>query len=415
MFHHRFTATGKEGLKMTVIALTKSNVATLALSAGKTQEIFWDADLTGFGLSVRRHKTYIIRYRAGVTQRTITLGRTNKMTLNQAKEKAQKLFAQILLGADPQADRRAAREVVRISFRSAVDQYLKWKEGEVRPASHRVIKTYLTSETYFGSFARYDLVAITRQIVAARLAEIREKVSDISAGSARAVLSAAFTRLMQEGFCDHNPVEGTKPQDERSQRERALSDDELVKVWKACDDAGEYGAILKLMILTGCRRQEIGSLRWDEVDLDEGTLTIPGSRAKNGRTHVLPLPPLALSILQSVPCRAGRDLVFGDRSAEGFVSWARAKEALNDGLADPWVIHDLRRTFRTGLSKLGVLKDIAERCVNHSRERIVDTYDTHNYRPQIAQALALWADHVESIVNGRQTKIVSIASKKKSA
>jgi integrase len=396
--------------------LTKETVATLALPAGKTQIIYWDDSLPCFGLSVRNHRTFILRYRAGKTQRTVTLGRVNRITLNRARDEAKRLFAEITLGGDPMADKRAARtpSAPKLTFGSAVETYLRMKESEVRPSSFRIMRSYLQSETYFGTLARHDLSHITRQIVAERLAKIREEISDTSAGRARAHLSAFFARAMQEGFAETNPVIGTKGQSERPQRERVLTDDEIGKVWRACKD-DDYGRIIRLLILTGCRRQEIGSLRWSEVDLNEGTITIPADRAKNGRTHILPLPQMALDILASIPRRVGRDHVFADRSSTGFVAWGRCKETFNDGITDPWVVHDLRRTFRTGLGKLKVRPDVAERCINHAQDSIVETYDRHRYQQEIAQAMGMWADHVASIVNGDQQKIIPIRREKKIA
>ena len=97
------------------------------------------------------------------------------------------------------------------------------------------------------------------------------------------------------------------------ERTRALSADELRTVWNACDDS-DYGRIVRLLILTGCRREEIGGLRWSEINLDAGTITLPAERCKNGREHVLTLPDVALDIIRAVPRRDGRDHVFGQRS-----------------------------------------------------------------------------------------------------
>ena len=126
---------------------------------------------------------------------------------------------------------------------------------------------------------------------------------------------------MKEGLCEANPVIATNdPAAGILPRERVLSDRELATIWKACAD-DDFGRIVKLLMSTGCRREEIGALKWNETDLDTGVMTIPGTRTKNGRTLELTLPPLALNILRSTPRRPERDYVFGSRGG-AFSAWS---------------------------------------------------------------------------------------------
>jgi integrase len=394
------------------MTLTKSNVTTLPLPAGKKQELYWDTDVSGFALSVRNHRTFIFRYRANGRDLTNTIGRVNAVTFSQAKQRAKELRATTTLGGDPQGAKKAARTLSapKLTYRSAVETYLPMREGEVRPATFRIMRSYLTSPDYFGAFDRLDLASIDRKTVAARLAEIRTDKGDISANAARANLSAMFARLIAEGIADVNPVDGTAKGQERSERERTLSDDEIAKVWAKCGD-DDYGRLIRLLLLTGCRRQELGSLKWSEIDFEKGIIVIPGERTKNKQTHTLPLPPLAMSILETIPRIVGRDLVFGDRSSDGFVSWARAKDALKDGCAD-WVVHDLRRTVATGMGDLGGIQPhIIEAVLNHqsgSKAGVAGTYNRSPYADEVKTALARWASHIETICNGGEEKIVSL-------
>jgi integrase len=180
-----------------------------------------------------------------------------------------------------------------------------------------------------------------------------------------------------------------------------LSDAELVKVWNTCAE-DDFGRIARLLILTGLRRDEAGSLKWSEIDLDAGTLTISAERSKNRRAHVLTLPPMALAILKSIPRRDGRDFVFGQRG-RGFSRWGWHTTALRERLGEmpPFTLHDLRRTFRTGLGRLGIPSHVAELAINHTRGGIEAVYDRHRYEREIGAALALWADHVSAILDGR--------------
>src|SRR5262249_60882378 len=128
------------------------------------------------------------------------------------------------------------------------------------------------------------------------------------------------------------------------------------------------GKIIKLLILLGARRQEIGGCAWPEFDLlsPQPSWTLPAARAKNGRAHTLPLLPMALAIIKSVPRMASRDLLFGSRADYGFSSWPQGKRALDQrcGVED-WTIHDLRRSVATGMADLGVGPHGIEHILNH--------------------------------------------------
>ncbi len=195
-----------------------------------------------------------------------------------------------------------------------------------------------------------------------------------------------------------------------------LTDHELGAIWRACQD-DDFGRIVKLLILTGCRREEIGGLKWSEIDLDTGIMTIPGERTKNHRPLALTLPPMAIDILRSVPHRADRAYVFGVRGG-AFSAWSYATLALNNRIAAAegkplahWTLHDLRRTMRIGLGKLGVPPHVAELVINHVKGGVQGIYDRHRYELD-QQALALWADHSFAVVEGRASKIVTLTTKR---
>jgi integrase len=292
-----------------------------------------------------------------------------------------------------------------------VVRYLAAKKERLRPATYKQAKYHFA--VLWQPLLSLPIDGVKRVTVAAHLQELTKKHGRTAAGRARTNLSALFSWAMKEGLCDVNPVITTNDPDEGiPPRDRVLSDQELVAVWKACGD-DDHGRIVKLLILTAARRGEIGALKWSEVD-DEGVLTIPGERTKNHRALVLPLPPLALEILRSTPRREGRDVVFADRGA-GFGSWSYAKIALDGRITTalgkalpPWTVHDLRRTARTGLGKIGVPPHIAELVINHAKGNLQAIYDKHSYQPQIAQALVRWARHVRGLVEGRDSKIVPL-------
>jgi len=160
--------------------------------------------------------------------------------------------------------------------------------------------------------------------------------------------------------------------------------------------------------LTGCRREEVGALRWSEVNLDAGTISLPAERTKNGRGHTLALPKAAMDIIRSIPPRVGRDHLFGERSI-GFRSWQVQKARFKDGISEPWNIHDIRRSVATHMAEIGVLPHIVEATLNHAsghKGGIAGVYNHAKYPQQIKAALALWADHVRSIVTGEPRKVI---------
>lgn len=206
-----------------------------------------------------------------------------------------------------------------------------------------------------------------------------------------------------------NPVVGTVQPKELA-RDRVLSNIELAAVWNACGGNSDHDRIVRLLILTGCRRKEIGGMRWSELD-DDGKWTLPSERTKNGYAHTLSLPVSAWSIINSVPRVAGRDHLFGGR-ADGFTDWGR-KRFLDARIGDikAWTLHDLRRTVATRMADIGVQPHIIEAVLNHvsgHKHGVAGIYNRATYEPEKRQALALWADHLLAIVEGRKRVVVPL-------
>lgn len=193
-------------------------------------------------------------------------------------------------------------------------------------------------------------------------------------------------------------------------RERALSDAELVEVWRASEGLGPRPrAFVQLLILTAAREAEVSDLAVSEVDHAAGRWTIPAGRAKNRRAVTLPLPPLALAELAAVwpneaPAPAFRPLrvrgyskIKAALDAEIAAARAKAGEAAP---MPPRRFHDLRRTARTGMTRLGVPRDHAEAALNHvsGRSALERTYDRHDYAAEVLEALRRWQEHVAEIV-----------------
>jgi integrase len=395
---------------------TKANIASLVLPAGKTDHIEWDPSLPGFGVRLRGDAVrWVVQYRVGRQTRRESLGDTRKVGLDDARKAAKQRFAKLKLGIDPAADKAKARAEVaatRLTLAVVSESYLAAKKDAVRPATLRAAKWHF--EGLWAPLRNRPIGEIRRADVAARLGEIARDHGRVSAARARGNLSALFSWAMREGLCEANPVIATNdPAAGIKSRERVLDDSELRAIWRACRD-DDFGRIVRLLILTGCRRSEIGGLRWDEIAPSTGVMLIPGIRTKSHKPLELPLPPDALDILRSVPRKLGSAHVFGRRGT-GFVGWSYPLTSLNLRIAEAegrplpaWSLHDIRRTTRTGLGKLGVAQHVAELVIGHVRAGIEAIYDRHRYQPEIAAALALWADHVLAIVEGRPACVVPL-------
>jgi integrase len=399
--------------------LTKDSVTALALPAGKSEQFFWDDDLPGFGVRLRGGtKVWVVQYRAGGHQRRESLGDVRKVNLEDARKIARQRFAQVELGVDPAAERARARAeatATKLTLQSVSERYLAAKEDRLRSSTFKASKKYFA--VHWKPLHGQPLDSIKRADVAARLQEIIKTHGRTSAARARGNLSALYSWAMREGLCETNPVTATNdPIEGIMPRERVLADDEFRMIWKACEEDDDFSRIVKLLLLTGCRREEIGGLKRSEVNFDTGVMTIPGTRTKNRRTLDLPLPEIALEILRSTPAHEGRDYFFG-RFGGSFSGWSAGKlridaqVVLTSGKTIPaWTLHDLRRTCRTGMGKLGVPPHIAELVINHVKGGVEAIYDRHRYQREIAAALALWGDHVRSIVDGEAPKVVSLRS-----
>jgi integrase len=406
--------------------LTKLSIERLALPPGKSEAIFFDDDVPGFGLRLRAggSRTFIVQYALGGRQRRMTIGTAKVLDAPRARQTARNLLAKVRLGHDPAADRAEAR--VRASdelLGDVVGRFLARQERRLRPRSYVDAKRYL--EQYAKPLHSIHLARISRATVAARLGKIADEHGAVSADRARAALSSFFAWAIGEGLCDTNPVIGTnKHFDGAKSRDRVLADRELAIVWHALPDS-DYGEIVKLLILTGQRREEIGALRRSEVDLEELVIALPPERTKNGRPHEVPLSKPALAILKSRPARAGRDFMFGDGPRNGnhrqggFQGWSKSKAALDKQAAiGLWRLHDVRRTVATRMAELGVQPHVIEAVLNHisgHKAGVAGVYNRSSYAAEKRAALELWGKHVQLLTDrekhGQEQRVVKLPAR----
>jgi integrase len=235
--------------------------------------------------------------------------------------------------------------------------------------------------------------------------------SESMARSMHSCLSTMFAWLLEKRRVKINPVIGVAMPKSSKPRERTLTDDEIKKFWIACDKVGEPASqCLKLLLLTGCRLNEIAKLRRSEINDKDHTVTIPSSRVKNKREFVLPLSPMAWNILQSVQTTG--DLFFTTERGKPVSSWSKIKRRLDAAMkTTPWRLHDLRRCFSTNLNKLGIQPHVVESCLNHAsgfKASVAGVYNQWHYLPEKKVALERWAEHIDGLIVNRAAKVVSM-------
>jgi integrase len=371
--------------------------AVRALEPGET---LWDAGVKGFGVRCQRDAVaYVIKYRFLGRQRFMTIGRHGVLTPDEARRAAKAALGAVAAGRDPAAEKTEARAKAADTLGRVAVEYLRHAKAKLRPGSYAETERHLLVN--WRPLHPMSVFGLRRREVTTRLAEIAASRGPVAAIRARAALSAMFNWAIREGYeIAANPVLGTNHPAEPKSRERVLSDSELAAIWRACGD-DDFGRIVRLLILTAQRRDEVGGMRWAEIDGD--AWVIPGSRTKNHRTHIVPLTEAALALIYAAPRQ--REYLFGN--GRGFTGWSKAKAALDDrgGAAGfqpgPWRLHDLRRTAATVMAdRLGVLPHIVEAVLNHvsgHRAGVAGVYNRAKYEAEMRDALQRWAGHLAAI------------------
>ena len=404
--------------KVGVMKLTKATVQKLALPPGKSELLAFDDALPGFGLRLRAggKRSWIAQYRIGRQQRRVTLGTVDTVDADEARKRAKDVLSKVHLGSDPQIEKAEARAQASVTLGVVAKDYLARRaEPRLKPRSFLEVKRHLL--VHWAPLANLPIRKVTRADVAARLARIAKDNGPFAANRARAALSALFSWAIGEGLADATPVLGTHKATDEISRDRVLIDDELRLVWLHAG-VGDYCAILRLLVLTGQRREEIAALQWDELDLDKGLWRIDAGRTKNGLAHKVPLTAPAIDILRTCDRRDARQLVFGSRSGP-FQGWSNAKSALDarvtkalDGRAlAPWRLHDIRRTVATRMVELGVLPHIVEAVLNHvsgHKAGVAGVYNRASYIAEKRAALSLWAEYIHRLTNDRACNVASL-------
>jgi integrase len=363
---------------------------------------------------------WALRYRFNGRPRKLTIGAYPTVGLAKARAEAARAKVSISDGIDAAAAKRATKAAKRALTRAndLVEKVIAdFINHYARPNTRDWKETQRLLVQFSDAWKGRSLPEIGNADIHLVLDKIVARGAPVGANRAFAQLRKMCRWAVSRGIIEHSPCDGIDPPSAEKSRDRVLDSDELRLVWLAAGDIGfPFGPIVKLLILTGQRRSEVGGIEWSELDLDRATWTIPASRSKNRRQHVLPLLPQAVEIINHLPAFSGSKFVFspGKTAPSGF---SRAKtrldrhiEKINGEPISPWTLHDIRRSVASGLAALGVNLPVIEKLLNHvsgSFAGIVGVYQRHNFADEMRAAIDRWGRHIDKLANvGPASQIV---------
>lgn len=361
--------------------------------------IYWDDGLAGFGCRVSLKGTKSWLALVGPKRKLTTFARYPDVPLKDARAHALKLMA------TPVPVTSAVR------FENAVIEFLADAEPRLRPRTHQDYRYHLNRH-FVPHWRVKRLSDISDADVDKRLQALADTPSEQR--HAFVYLRAFFRWAVRRGYIENAPLKRVAAPKVRESRERVLSDAELKAVLaRAIETPYPFGQIVQLLIYTGQRRGEVAALRWDWIDTQAKTITLPASITKNKRTHTFPYGDRTAGALDSIP-KTGDYLFPAARSHVGgkptttFNGWGKPKAAFDEGLpVEPWTLHDLRRTFATGLAALSTPIHITEKLLNHvsgTISGVAAIYNRHAYVDEMREAISAWEGKLTALAEGGQAE-----------
>jgi integrase len=391
------------------IKLTKSAIDALPIP--ESDLVYWDTSFPGFGVKVtpKGRKVFIVLYRtggAGSKLRKYTIGPYGRVTLHQARVAAQRVFAAKLEGRDPAAERRKAkRRVVADRVEELLEGFIAQRLSRNRSAGEisRLLRREIGS-----AWTGKSIHEITKRDVVEVISAIEQRGAPVAANKALKSIKTFLRWCVGRAVLDQSPAEGIPLPAKEIARDRVLNDEELAQVILAARKMGHYGGIVELLALTGQRREEVARIMRDELDLARRIWTLPKSRTKNAKAHVVHLSEQSMDVL--VRAGKGGPLVFSMLGTKPFNEFSRAKRRLDQlSGVTRWRLHDLRRTCVSGMARLGIAPHVADKILNHQTGAIsgvAAVYQRHEFIAERREALERWGAHVARIVAGPPSEVL---------
>jgi integrase len=379
----------------------------------------FDAGYPGLALRISYGgtRTWVWFYRQNGKLRRLTLGTLEKLSLAEAREAWRLAREQLNKGMEPDPIAPAPSADDAGSVRKVVEEWLrrdqKTNRKSGRPARAFAEVERIMNREVLPHWRNRHLVGITPQDVEDLIDAIVDRGAITMACRVHARLHRFFrwAAQPQRHLIDVSPMQDMPRPRAEIKRKRVLSDDELRAMWNAAGQIGwPMGSAIQLLVLTGARRDEIGALRWIEIDDKRNQIWLRGDldRTKNDEDHI-PLSAMARELIDGVPRLAGSPFVFSTTKTTPISGWSKVKVRIDALMEEelgrtfePWRLHDLRRTAATGLERLGVPLQVTEALLGHtagSKGGIAGVYQLHQYAEEKREAIEKWAQHVASLLS----------------
>ena len=453
------------GLTAKAVEQAKPKAERYEIADGKCSGLFLVVQKTGAKSWALRFRSPVERVEGQRKAKKLTLGTValapsdrepaigHPLTVSQARMLATAAMEDVRRGIDPTHARRAEKAAAKVeamtdnTVDAAMVEFLKRYRGKKRQGlreSTRLLTAHYfglkpdpdapgewkkTGNGVLGAWSGRPFASITKHDAVVLLDSLVDDGRGVTANRTLTVLKTFFDWCVKRDMREASPVAALDAPAEEHSRERTLPDVEIVALWKVSNAEGyPFGKLMQALLLTGARRDEMREAPRAEFEIDgtqialptggswQGPLwTLPADRSKNGREHLVPLSPMAVETLKSLPTIKGKGLLFTTTGETPISGLSKAKARLDEAMlaelrkADPkydlkpWSPHDLRRTFYSGLQRLGFSIEVAEACVNHrsTLRGVAAVYGRYQYLAEKTQAFEAWARHVDGLAHGR--------------
>ncbi len=392
--------------------LTQTLIKTITYQGdGKQKDIRWDSLMPSFGIRIypSGKKAFVMSYRDKGKKHLFTIGQYGKVTLEQARDIAKKRFGEVADNKNPLLDRKASKKktkwTVRTSFRDFLNKYAKKRTKNWQEAERIFIKDVLPA------IGKKAIIDVNKDDILKILDKIEKRGAGVMANRTLAHMRKFFNWCVERNLILYSPAFKITAPAPNPKRDRVLNNIEITDLWHASIKLGyPFGDLTRFLILTGQRRGETSSIRWQDYDVENKLWIIPREFTKSDREHYVPLSDMAIEIINNVP-KMG-EYIFTGSGNRPFDNFSRNKKMLDTQInkerkksklskINGWTIHDLRRTTASGLASLKTQPHVIEKILNHSSgiiSGVASVYNRYQYQSEMREALNNWAEHMEELI-----------------
>ncbi|MBY0335474.1 MAG: integrase arm-type DNA-binding domain-containing protein [Acetobacteraceae bacterium] len=405
--------------------LTKRVVDAFTCPPGRKDALLFDAELKGFGVraTAAGSRLFLFQYRQEGRTVRLPLGEYGVITPDQARSLAEKARLSLKLGQDPLEERRAAARAAEAAREAERERQAReaftfgvlvqrWHDEGLGGGSRHAYDARRDLLAQLAAWVDRPAAEITRADAREALQAIWDERGESMARHVSRYLHACYNWGMDHAELPANPAHRALALPREQGRERLLTDEEIGAIWRAAERIGPpLGSYVQVLLLTLQRLREVAGMRRAEILADQREWRIPRERMKNKATHIVPLSPQVLALLEAQPVPEGSPLVFtttGETPVSGFakfklrldaeIATERRKAGLEPAELPPWRFHDFRRAGVTTMARLGVSTDVADRILSHqapaTNSGVKGVYQLFQFLDERRAALDLWAQHV---------------------